>query len=325
MMLGLGATEASALPIHTEYTLHAFPAGSPTASSLDATDDRNGFFRLITNASWQDAHAFEFDLALLGSLQPGDRILLELPLWNPSWHAVGGGSTSVRLSVFEGSGVPDLAHYADGTEWLVLELPVEFQWSDFLLDATALVDDFQSRSVRYLGFRLHHPFVTLNPSDGDQLHFSGAELLVVPEPSPTPTATPTPTPTAEPTIPVEIDIRPGSDTARIRRRSSRGKLPVAILGSVTFDVWAVDVTTLAFGPDAAAPAHDLTERGTFEDHLRDVNGDGFTDLVSHYRTQETDISPDDAEACITGETLDGTPFEGCDVIRVVPGGRRVWR
>jgi hypothetical protein len=87
----------------------------------------------------------------------------------------------------------------------------------------------------------------------------------------------------------------------------------------------VDVTTLAFGPDAAVPSHDLTKPGVFENHLRDVNDDGFTDLVSHYRTQETGISPDDAEACITGDLLDGTPFVGCDVIRTVREGRRVRR
>jgi hypothetical protein len=115
---------------------------------------------------------------------------------------------------------------------------------------------------------------------------------------------------------IDIDIRPGSDSNPIRP-SGRGNLPVAILGSETFDAMEVDVTTLALGPDAAAPSHDLTKPGLFEDHLRDVNDDGFTDLVSHYRTHETGISRDDAEACITGNLLDGTPFEGCDTIRVV--------
>ena len=126
------------------------------------------------------------------------------------------------------------------------------------------------------------------------------------------------------TTQVAIDIRPESDTNAVNLLS-RGVIPVAILGLDSFDVADVDVMTLAFGPDGAAPPHDLTEPGVFEDHLRDVNGDGFTDLVSHHRTQETGISPDAAEACITGDLLDGTPFEGCDVIRVVPGGRRVRR
>jgi hypothetical protein len=121
---------------------------------------------------------------------------------------------------------------------------------------------------------------------------------------------------SERALPVEIDIKPWSDSNTIHP-FSRGVVPVALLGSDTFDVADVDVITLAFGPDGAAPAIDLTNPVIYELSLWDANGDGRDDLLSSYRTAETGIAMGDTEACLTGETLDGVSFEGCDAVTTV--------
>ncbi len=117
-------------------------------------------------------------------------------------------------------------------------------------------------------------------------------------------------------IEVDVDIKPGSDPNSINPKSM-GVVPVAILGGDVFDVTDVDVTTLAFGPAGAAPSHDLSNPATYADHLQDVNSDGFTDLVSHYRQKETGLAVGDTEACITGESFGGAPIEGCDAVSVL--------
>ncbi len=117
-------------------------------------------------------------------------------------------------------------------------------------------------------------------------------------------------------IRVAIDIKPGSFPNSINTKSM-GVVPVAILGSLDFDVQDVDVATLEFGPAGATPAHDLLDPATYADHLQDVNNDGFLDLVSHYRQKDTGLQVGDTEACLDGATLGGTPIHGCDSVNIV--------
>jgi len=114
---------------------------------------------------------------------------------------------------------------------------------------------------------------------------------------------------AEPALlEVAIDVRPGSPRNRVNP-FARGVVAVALLGADDLDVAQVDVTSLGFGPDGAPALHS---------HQDDVDGDGRQDLVSHHRIPQTGIAPGDAEACLSGQTLDGTPLAGCDAVSTVP-------
>ena len=107
---------------------------------------------------------------------------------------------------------------------------------------------------------------------------------------------------------VLIDIKPGSWPNSINTRN-KGVIPVAILGSSDFDATQVDVTTVEFGPDGAAPVHD--------GHVDDVNNDGHPDFVVHFKTLDTGIACGDTDATLTGETFDETAIEGTDSVKTV--------
>jgi hypothetical protein len=112
-----------------------------------------------------------------------------------------------------------------------------------------------------------------------------------------------------PILAAEIDVLPGSERNPIRP-GRPGVVPVVLFGSAEFDVGRVDPATFALGE--ATVAH----RGC--PHVEDVDADGFPDLVSHHRVSETGILPGDTQVCLTGETLDGDLFEGCDAVTTLP-------
>jgi len=121
--------------------------------------------------------------------------------------------------------------------------------------------------------------------------------------------------TACPTPTVEVDIKPGSDPNSINP-GSKGVIPVAILTSDEFDATTVDPHTVRFGPEGAPV--DTIGGGKLKAAIKDVDHDGESDLIMHFRTQETDIQPGDTEACLEGSTYDGIPIWGCDSVRTVP-------
>jgi hypothetical protein len=118
---------------------------------------------------------------------------------------------------------------------------------------------------------------------------------------------------APPALQVSVDVKPGEGTAPINLKS-QSVITVAILSTATFDATTVDPSTVCFGDAEAPDQRDCTEKHG-RGHLEDVNGDGRRDLVLHFETQQTGIDRGDTQACLSGETRDGTVIQGCDAIR----------
>ena len=107
-----------------------------------------------------------------------------------------------------------------------------------------------------------------------------------------------------------IDIKPGSDPNSINLKS-KGVVPVAVLSTDAFDANSVDPSTVKFA--GASPL-----RWTLED----VDGDGDTDLLFHFKTQELDnLNEDSTEAFLTGYTYEGEFIWGTDTVNIVPKGK----
>jgi len=114
-------------------------------------------------------------------------------------------------------------------------------------------------------------------------------------------------------IKVDIDIKPGSDPNSINL-GSKGTVPVAILSTPGFDATTVDPVSVTLA-DASVK---VKGNGTPMASEEDVNGDGLLDLVVHVFTSGLQLTDGDVEAVLEGETYDGVPIQGSDVVRIVP-------
>lgn len=125
-------------------------------------------------------------------------------------------------------------------------------------------------------------------------------------------------------IAVQIDIKPGSDPNAVACRRAETVIPVAILSTqeaagdpLDFDATTVDHSTVAF--EGAGELHLDADTGEPIRHEEDVDADGDTDLVLHFRLGDTDLTCSSTEGTLTGETVDGTAIEGTDAVRIVGG------
>ncbi len=119
-------------------------------------------------------------------------------------------------------------------------------------------------------------------------------------------------------IEVEIDIKPGGDPNSIHCNNEKGVISVAILTTPDFDATTVDHTTVTF--EGASETHVDKRTGQPRRHEEDVDGDGDTDLVFHFRYGDTGLTCASTEGTLSGETFDGIPIEGSDAVNMVDRG-----
>jgi hypothetical protein len=124
-------------------------------------------------------------------------------------------------------------------------------------------------------------------------------------------------------LPVLIDITPTKHPNSVNIGQA-GMLPVAILGSATFDATMVDPSTVVLGDESGADTP-VAQRnnGRYFASVEDVNGDGYLDLVLHFRVPalvaNTDLTMATTSLVLRGFLGNGcTNFRGSDAVRVVP-------
>jgi hypothetical protein len=121
----------------------------------------------------------------------------------------------------------------------------------------------------------------------------------------------------ETVIPITIDIKPGSEL-NCFNNNGHGVFPVAILGSVGFDVTQVDIDTIELD------GQEIRVVGKQDNTLasiHDVNGDGIDDLLVQIQDKDGVYEEGDSFATLSGNLtaeFGSTNIKGTDSICIVP-------
>jgi hypothetical protein len=110
--------------------------------------------------------------------------------------------------------------------------------------------------------------------------------------------------TVSPVATVAIDVEPRT-TSNIVKLQKGPPLKVAIMSDDSFDATQINHSRIYFGPSWQAP-YRVAEK--------DVNRDGYTDLLTQYNVGFTWIQCGDTNVTLTAETVDGQIVSGTDLI-----------
>jgi hypothetical protein len=111
---------------------------------------------------------------------------------------------------------------------------------------------------------------------------------------------------------VAIDVRPGS-SANVVNPHSGGVLPVAILGASNFNAQELDELTLRL----TASGHELGTTASRHGAIRDVNHDGYPDMVVSFDLTGAGGPLTDPVVTVEGRTREGGRIRGRDQVRWV--------
>ena len=113
--------------------------------------------------------------------------------------------------------------------------------------------------------------------------------------------------------PIEIDIKPGSETNEIPIKTER-VFPIAIFGSEKLDITKLNPRTIRV---TAADKKLVGRADTRTCQRKDLNGDSRDDLVCDVKTVAFRLDPGELEVTLVAETYEHQPLKGIGTIVIV--------